>query len=140
MAKYQIFTDSSSDLSTELRKENNIDYLHFGLTVDGKDEYLADLDIDNLGNILTLTMHRAENVDVKERVRNIIDALKELSEMNIIFPIHPRTKNTLQNFGLFDELNDLDHVHIIKPLGYLDFLLLTSKSTLTSSEYSIVHS
>ena len=44
MAKYQIFTDSSCDLSTELRKENNIDYLHFGLTVDGKDEYLADLD------------------------------------------------------------------------------------------------
>ena len=43
MAKYQIFTDSSSDLSTELRKANDIDYLHFGLTVDGK-EYLADLD------------------------------------------------------------------------------------------------
>ena len=50
--------------------------------------------------------------------------------MNIIFPIHPRTKNTLENFGLFDELNDLEHVHIIKPIGYLDFLLLTSKSTL----------
>ena len=43
MAKYQIFTDSSSDLSTELRKANDIDYLHFGLTVDEK-EYLADLD------------------------------------------------------------------------------------------------
>ena len=95
-----------------------------------EDEYLAGLDIDNLDNILTLTMHRAENVDVKERVSNIIDALKELSEMNVIFPIHPRTKNTLENFGLFDELNGLDHVHIIKPLGYLDFLLLTSKSTL----------
>jgi UDP-N-acetylglucosamine 2-epimerase (non-hydrolysing) len=75
-------------------------------------------------------MHRAENVDIKERVINIIDALKELDDMNIIFPIHPRTKNTLENFGLFDELNNMDHVHIIKPLGYLDFLLLTSKSTL----------
>ena len=83
-----------------------------------------------MDNILTLTMHRAENVDVRERVVNIIEALKELSDMNIIFPIHPRTKNTLENFGLFDELNDMEHVHIIKPLGYLDFLLLTSKSTL----------
>ena len=91
---------------------------------------LADLDIENMDNILTLTMHRAENVDVKERVTSIISALKELSDMNIVFPIHPRTKNTLEKFGLFDELNDLDHVHIIKPLGYLDFLLLTSKSTL----------
>ena len=50
--------------------------------------------------------------------------------MNIIFPIHPRTKKTLENFGLFDKLNNLEHVHIIKPLGYLDFLLLTSMSTL----------
>ena len=95
-----------------------------------EEESLADLDIDNMDNILTLTMHRAENVDVRERVVNIIGALRELSDMNIVFPIHPRTKNTLENFGLFDELNNLEHVHIIKPLGYLDFLLLTSKSTL----------
>ena len=95
-----------------------------------EEESLASLDIENMENILTLTMHRAENVDVRERVTSIIGALKELSDMNIIFPIHPRTKNTLKNFGLFDELNDLEHVHIVKPLGYLDFLLLTSKSTL----------
>ena len=95
-----------------------------------EEESLANLDIENMDNILTLTMHRAENVDVRERVINIISALKELSDMNIIFPIHPRTKNTLENFGLFDELNNLNQVHIIKPIGYLDFLLLTSKSTL----------
>ena len=95
-----------------------------------EEESLAELDIENMDNILTLTMHRAENVDIKERVVNIIEALKELDQMNIIFPIHPRTKNTLEKFGLFDELNDLEHVHIIKPLGYLDFLLLTSHSTL----------
>ena len=95
-----------------------------------EEESLADLDIDNMDNILTLTMHRAENVDDKTRVTNIISALKELSDMNIIFPIHPRTKKTLQDFGLFDELNNLDHIHIIKPIGYLDFLQLTSKSTL----------
>ena len=95
-----------------------------------EEDSLNDLNIDEMDNILTLTMHRAENVDVRDRVVSIIEALKELNQMNIIFPIHPRTKNTLQNFGLFDELNDLDHVHIVKPIGYLDFLLLTSKSTL----------
>nr|WP_298501558.1 UDP-N-acetylglucosamine 2-epimerase [uncultured Methanobrevibacter sp.] len=81
-------------------------------------------------NIITLTMHRAENVDVNERVINIIDALKELTDTNIIFPIHPRTKHTLEKFNLFDELNNLDHVHIVKPIGYLDFLLLTSNQHL----------
>lgn len=95
-----------------------------------EEESLKNLDIDNMENILTLTMHRAENVDVKERVTNIIEALKELSNMNVIFPIHPRTKSMLEKFGLFDELNNLKHVHIVKPIGYLDFLLLTSKSTL----------
>ena len=93
------------------------------------DQSLAELDIDNMENIVTLTMHRAENVDIKERVENIIGALGELSEMNIIFPIHPRTKKMIENFGLFDELNSMEHVHIIKPVGYLDFLLLISKST-----------
>ena len=84
-----------------------------------KDEYdegLAELDIDNMENILTLTMHRAETVDDKERLTNIIEALEELDDMNIIFPIHPRTKKTMD--------------HIIKPVGYLDFLLLISKSTI----------
>ena len=94
------------------------------------DQGLADLDIDNMKNILTLTMHRAETVDDKERLLNIIEALEELDDMNIIFPIHPRTKKTMENFGLFDRLNDLEHVHIIRPVGYLDFLLLISKSTI----------
>ena len=95
-----------------------------------QEESLVKLDIENMDNILTLTMHRAENVDDKERLINIISSLKELKDMNIIFPIHPRTKKTLENFNLFDELNELDNVHIIKPLGYLDFLILTSHSTL----------
>ena len=43
MANYQIFTDSSCDLSTELRKANDIEYFYFGLVVDGV-EYKADLD------------------------------------------------------------------------------------------------
>lgn len=95
-----------------------------------EDESLKKLNINKMDNILTLTMHRAENVDDRARVSEIIGALRELDDMNIIFPIHPRTKNALEKFGLFDELNNLEHVHIIKPLGYLDFLLLTSLSTL----------
>ena len=46
-----------------------------------QEESLANLDIENMDNILTLTMHRAENVDDKERLINIISALKELKDM-----------------------------------------------------------
>ena len=54
-----------------------------------EEESLANLDIENMDNILTLTMHRAENVDDEHRLKGIIGALEELSDMNIIFPIHP---------------------------------------------------
>ena len=97
-------------------------------------DYLKAIDIDNLDNILTLTMHRAETVDNKERLTNVINAFKELKEVNIIFPIHPRTKKNLENFGLFKELDELDNVHILKPIGYLDFLNLISKSDLVLTD------
>ena len=89
---------------------------------------IEDLELDNLDNIITLTMHRAENVDNKDRLLSIIGALMELKDFNIIFPIHPRTKKTLENFGLYDKLEALPHIHITKPIGYLDFLVLISKS------------
>lgn len=97
---------------------------------DIEEESLRDIDFDSLDNIITLTMHRAENVDDEKRVTGIVNALKELTETNIIFPIHPRTRKTLENFGLMAELEALDHIHIVKPLGYLDFLILQSKSDL----------
>lgn len=95
-----------------------------------EEETLRELDLDSLNNVVTLTMHRAENVDDEKRLNGIINALKELKETNIIFPIHPRTKKTLEEFGLYDDLDALEHIHIIKPLGYLDFLILQSKSDL----------
>lgn len=89
---------------------------------------IDDLNLDNLNNIITFTIHRAENVDDKQRLQSIIGALMELKDFNIIFPIHPRTKKTLENFGLYDKFESLPHIHITKPIGYLDFLVLISKS------------
>ena len=43
MAKFKIFTDSCSDLSTEIRKQYDIEYVHMGIVVDGV-EKRADLD------------------------------------------------------------------------------------------------
>lgn len=98
--------------------------------VSGSESFKQISGLLNLDNILTLTMHRAENVDNKKRLKGIINALSELKDFNIIFPIHPRTKKTMEEFGLYDDLAKLDNIHLIKPLGYLDFLLLMSKSSL----------
>ena len=87
---------------------------------------LSELNLD--GDILTLTMHRAENVDNPERIGNIIEAILELEDITVIFPVHPRTLKTLKNFGLYDKLKNSPNIHLTKPIGYLDFLLIMSKS------------
>lgn len=80
-----------------------------------------------------LTMHRAENVDDPERLENIINGLKRLSDqykMPIIFPIHPRTMNRIKEFGFDDKISDIDSLKIVEPIGYLDFLVLESEAKL----------
>lgn len=56
------------------------------------------------GNILSLTLHRAENVDDRERLENIIEALLNIEDLTIIFPVHPRTVKTLKQFGMYSKL------------------------------------
>ncbi|HIH61433.1 MAG TPA: UDP-N-acetylglucosamine 2-epimerase (non-hydrolyzing), partial [Methanobacteriales archaeon] len=78
--------------------------------------------------IVTLTVHRAENVDNKARLKSITQALLELDEFIIVFPVHPRTRKNLKKFHLYKLLSEAEHIKLVKPLGYLDFLLLLSRS------------
>src|SRR5262249_41379478 len=71
-----------------------------------------------------VTMHRAENVDVEERLRNLIDALVLLHKQfgfPVICSLHPRTKSKAQSFGV-----DLDRagIRFLEPLGFFDFIRL----------------
>ena len=50
-----------------------------------------------------VTAHRQENVDVKERLKEILKGLELIHEefsMPVIFPIHPRTRRRIREFGL----------------------------------------
>lgn len=91
-----------------------------------KSEIPFDINEDDI--ILTLTIHRAENVDNPVRLQNIVDALMELDDLTIIFPAHPRTVKNLKKYNLLEMIEDTSHIKLINPLGYLDFLLLISKS------------
>ena len=76
------------------------------------------------------TVHRAQNTDDFNRLRNIVDAFCEMEDL--VFPCHPRTEKCLNEFGLYDALST---VKIIKPVGYLDMLVLekNAKKILTDS-------
>jgi UDP-N-acetylglucosamine 2-epimerase (non-hydrolysing) len=84
--------------------------------------------------LLTLTMHRAENVDNDNRLQNIIEALIELDDVTIIFPVHPRTLKNLKKHNLLRKMEKSGHIKLIKPIGYLDFLLLLSKSEIVMTD------
>ncbi len=79
-----------------------------------------------------VTVHRAENTDDMNRLRNIVDALCKVNG-NVIFPCHPRTEKALKKFGLWDKLKR--NVNVIKPVGYLDMLVLekNAKKIITDS-------
>ena len=66
------------------------------------------------------TVHRAENTDDFNRLKNIVDAFCAIE--NLVFPCHPRTEKFLKQFGLRDKLTN--KIKVIKPVGYLDMLML----------------
>ena len=70
-----------------------------------------------------VTIHRAENTDCERRLKNICNALLELrSSVDIVIPLHPRTRAALFEMQLLQILED--HLTVIEPVGYLDMLAL----------------
>lgn len=85
-------------------------------------------------NFRLCTLHRQENTDDIERLRIAFDALRVLAdEMNVVVPLHPRTRKILENAGLFEECSR--NLKIIPPTGFLDFIRLmqAARSILTDS-------
>ncbi len=68
------------------------------------------------------TIHRAENTDDKKRLTSIFNALTD-SDMNIILPLHPRTKKYLNEYNLLNKKSE-KNIKIIDPVGPLDMLAL----------------
>lgn len=83
-----------------------------------------------------LTLHRPSNVDNRDSLGKILNAIKEISTyIPIFFPIHPRTKKLIRQFDLNNILSSSDSIILNEPLSYLEFLSLTmnAKFVLTDS-------
>ena len=67
------------------------------------------------------TIHRAENTENKKYLYNILKGLDAISRniSPVIFPVHPRTMNKMKEYGI-----EAKHVRLIKPVSYLDMLVL----------------
>jgi UDP-GlcNAc3NAcA epimerase len=71
------------------------------------------------------TVHRAENTDDPERLRNIVSALDHISKTicPVLWPMHPRTKKRLEEIGCATGA-----ISVIPPASYLQMLLLEGRA------------
>lgn len=101
---------------------------------------LADSKRDILGNLnlvaknyILATAHRAENVDVKNRLAGIFAGLSLVGRafgLPVLYPMHPRTMNNVAKFSLKIPAE----IKIIAPLGYLEFLQITANAKLVITD------
>lgn len=89
-----------------------------------KSEILSKHGLESKGYHL-ITIHRAENTDDREKIENILQAFSRI-ETPKVWPIHPRTKHTLENYGL--KLDEIPNLIVIEPVGYLDMLTLEANA------------
>lgn len=71
------------------------------------------------------TLHRPSNVDDPAHLQNLCASFARLSEqLPLIFPIHPRTRRSLEENGLASKLSACSHLHLVEPLSYTPFMNL----------------
>lgn len=85
--------------------------------------------LDDLGVVskefLIATVHRPSNTNSRDNLSSIVKGLCN-TDKTIVFPVHPRTKNYLKQYDLWDLI--CQHVKVIPPIGYLDMLKLMAHS------------
>lgn len=82
-----------------------------------------------------VTLHRPSNVDDAATLGGILGALDEIgARLPVVFPVHPRTRQNLEAFGLLDAVERRGRVRLVEPLGYLDFLRLYSGAALVLTD------
>jgi len=80
-----------------------------------------DLENENYG---VVTLHRPVNVDNPEALRSVVEALMQLKELILVFPVHPRALKMLRAAALLGRLRKAKHLRLVDPVGYLDMLHL----------------
>jgi UDP-N-acetylglucosamine 2-epimerase (non-hydrolysing) len=98
---------------------------------DRKVNALKDLGLKSKEYFL-VTAHRAENVDDRKRLKEILKGLELIKNefgLPVIFPMHPRTRKMVNEFGF-----ELDGIRVIEPVGFLEFLQLEANARLALTD------
>ncbi len=82
------------------------------------------------GRYALVTLHRPSNVDDGRILRSILQSLLELNaELQVVFPVHPRTRQRIAEFGL-----DAAQLHLLEPLPYIEFLAVQQRAAVVITD------
>src|SRR5579863_1229677 len=77
-----------------------------------------------------VTLHRPSNVDRDQSLRGILEALLEVSgQLEVVFPVHPRTRQRIEQFGI-----NIEKLHLREPLPYIEFLSLQRRAAVVITD------
>ena len=77
------------------------------------------------GDYGVVTLHRPSNVDDRTQLGLIVDELLAVAaKVPLVFPVHPRTRQRLEDFGLAARLEAEASVRLTEPLSYIEFMSL----------------
>jgi len=128
-----------------LRKEGlSNEYIHFSgdtmydvllylLPKALKSDILDKLDLKSV-DYGVVTLHRPENVDNPENLRSIVEALMQLRDLALVFPVHPRAMKMLRAAGLLESLRKAKHLRLVDPVGYWDMLHLVKQAKIVFTD------
>ena len=100
-------------------------------TAEGKSRVLHECDLHPRSYFL-VTFHRAENADDPTKLKSVLLSLSTIAQKHgktVIFPIHPRTRKRVEEFGL-EHLLEGKGVRVVDPIGYFDMLILEKNASL----------
>jgi UDP-N-acetylglucosamine 2-epimerase (non-hydrolysing) len=83
-----------------------------------------------------VTLHRPSNVDDPERLGKLVQTLERVARrLPLLLPLHPRTRLRLKESRLLDRLEAASEIHLVAPLGYVEFMsaVTTARFVLTDS-------
>ena len=87
------------------------------------------------GSFGVVTLHRPSNVDTAETLGALVDQLVRAAErLPLVFPIHPRTRKRLEDFGLAQRLTGADTIVVSEPLSYIPFMNLVVNARLAVTD------
>jgi UDP-N-acetylglucosamine 2-epimerase (non-hydrolysing) len=150
----RIVTDSIADYLF-VTEQSGVDNLQREGVADEKIFFVGNLMIDSLvrfrekaaetsilddlgvtpGKYVLMTMHRPSNVDHEAGLRKLLEIIEGIAaDRPLVFPMHPRTRNRFEAFGLLDALTSVNQLILLEPLGYLEFLRLMEKAAVVVTD------